>query len=80
MTQTESSLQISSSSPDGIPSRALQVQVASAIQSESSASSQTPSHAEPLRRNRSRSRDSPYEGGSQAVQNRHCPVIEVQVH
>ena len=31
MTQTESSLQISSSSPDGIPSRALQVQVASAI-------------------------------------------------
>ena len=43
---------------------ALQVQVASAIQSESSASSQTPSHAEPLRRNRSRSRDSPYEGGS----------------
>ena len=64
---TESSLQISSSSPDGIPSRALQVQVASAIQSESSASSQTPSHAEPLRRNRSRSRDSPYEGGSQQL-------------
>ena len=61
------SLQISSSSPDGIPSRALQVQVASAIQSESSASSQTPSHAEPLRRNRSRSRDSPYEGGSQQL-------------
>ena len=64
---TESSLQMSSSSPDGIPSRALQVQVASAIQSESSASSQTPSHAEPLRRNRSRSRDSPYEGGSQQL-------------
>ena len=46
---------------------AWQVQVASAIQSESSASSQTPSHAEPLRRNRSRSRDSPYEGGSQQL-------------
>ena len=58
---TESSLQVSSSSPDVVPGRALQVQTVATVPSRSESSStsrQSRDTPEPARRNRSR--DSPY--------------------
>ncbi len=65
---TESSLQVSSSSADGVPSRALQVQTVATVPSRSESSSRSrQTHGTPELARRSRLEDSPYDPISRRV-------------